>query len=43
MTAFCLEQGVYPYGQVWWDNEPSLALQRKVGMTLSEELIFWLF
>lgn len=43
MTAFCLEQGVYPYGQVWWDNEPSLALQRKVGMTLSEELLFWLF
>ena len=43
MTAFCLERGIYPYGQVWADNDPSLALQRKVGMTLSEELLFWLF
>ena len=43
MTAFCLEQGKYPYGQVFTDNAPSLALQRKVGMTLSEELLFWLF
>ena len=43
MTAFCLEQGKYPYGQVFTDNGPSLALQRKVGMTLSEELLFWLF
>ena len=43
MTAFCLERGIYPYGQVWADNDPSPALQRKVGMTLSEELLFWLF
>jgi len=43
ITASCLERGIYPYGQVWADNDPSLALQRKVGMTLSEELIFWLF
>ena len=43
MTASCLERGIYPYGQVWADNAPSLALQRKVGMTLSEELLFWLF
>lgn len=43
MTSFCLEQGKYPYGQVFTDNGPSLALQRKVGMTLSEELLFWLF
>ena len=43
MTAFCMEQGQYPYGQVFTDNGPSLALQRKVGMTLSEELLFWLF
>ena len=43
MTASCLERGIYPYGQVWADNDPSLALQRKVGMTLSEELLFWLF
>ena len=21
MTAFCLERGIYPYGQVWADNE----------------------
>ena len=43
MTASCPERGIYPYGQVWADNDPSLALQRKVGMTLSEELLFWLF
>lgn len=43
MTSFCLELGMYPYGQVFTDNGPSLALQRKVGMTLSEELLFWLF
>ena len=43
MTASCLERGIYPYGQVWANNDPSLALQRKVGMTLSEELLFWLF
>lgn len=43
MTAFCLEQGKYPYGQVWTSNAPSLALQRKTGMTLSDELIFWIF
>lgn len=43
MTSFCLEQGMYPYGQVFTDNGPSLALQRKVGMTVSEELLFWLF
>ena len=43
MTASCLERGIYPYGQVWADNDPSLALQLKVGMTLSEELLFWLF
>ena len=43
MTAFCMEQGQYPYGQVFTDNGPSLALQRKAGMTLSEELLFWLF
>ena len=43
MTASCLERGIYPYGQVWADNDHSLALQRKVCITMSEELLFWLF
>ena len=43
MAGFCLERGQYPYGQVFIDNGPSLALQGKVGMALSEELLFWLF
>lgn len=43
MVALCLAEGRYPYGQVFADNGPSLALQRRVGMTLSRELLFWLF
>lgn len=37
-----LERGVYPFGQVFEDNAASLALQRKVGMTVSESRMFWL-
>lgn len=43
MTALCLERGQYPYGQVWTSNAPSLALQHRAGMTLSDELVFWIF
>ena len=42
-VALAMEQGKYPYGQVFTDNGPSLALQEKVGMTLSQELLFWIF
>lgn len=38
-----LERGKYPFGQVIEDNTASLALQRKVGMALSQTRQFWLF
>lgn len=38
-----LERGQYAFGQVLIDNAPSLALQKKVGMTLSEQPLYWLF
>ncbi len=38
-----LAQGRYAYGQVFDNNAASLALQKKVGMTLTEEPMFWLF
>lgn len=37
-----LERGAYPFGQVFDDNTASLALQKKVGMTLSRTRMFWL-
>ena len=30
-------------GQVLIDNAPSLALQKKVGMTVAREPLYWLF
>ncbi len=38
-----LAMGGYALGHVEVGNEPSLALQRKVGMAISEHLIYWLF
>ena len=37
-----LVQGAIPYGQVEEGNAPSLALQRKAGMAVSEKRLFWL-
>jgi len=37
-----LEQGRIPFTQVSVDNEPSLALQRKLGMELSDAAVHWL-
>ena len=34
--------GHIPFGQVLTDNAPSLALQRSLGMTLSEGTLYWL-
>lgn len=41
-VRLALERGQYAFGQVFADNAPSLALQKKVGMTLSRERMFWL-
>ena len=42
-VRLALERGQYAFGQVFTDNRPSLALQRKVGMTVSEDILYWLF
>lgn len=43
MISRMLERGLLPYCQVEVDNEKSLALQRKLGMTVSSENIYWVF
>ena len=42
-VRLALERGQYAFGQVFTDNQASLALQRKVGMCVSRERLFWLF
>ena len=42
-VRLALERGQYAFGQVFTDNAPSLALQRKVGLAVSEEILYWLF
>lgn len=43
VVSLALSRGQYAYGQVFTDNAPSLALQRKAGMAVSEDILFWLF
>ena len=43
VVSLALSGGQYAYGQVFTDNAPSLALQRKAGMVVSQEILFWLF
>ena len=42
-VRLALERGQYAFGQVLIDNAPSLALQKKVGKTQSEQPLYWLF
>lgn len=35
--------GVLPFGQVRVRNDASLALQKKIGMTVSDKVVHWLF
>ena len=41
-VRLAMERGRYPFGQVFSDNAASLALQKKLGMTVSEEQLYWL-
>ena len=41
--AKTMEEGFVPFGQVEKDNHASLCLQRKLGMTQSENLIVWMW
>lgn len=38
-----LEQGIIPFCQIVDTNAASLALQKKLGMTFSDELVYWLY
>ena len=43
MIARTLAEGFVPFGQAEKDNRASLALQEKLGMTVSEHLICWMW
>ncbi|MBQ7714474.1 MAG: GNAT family N-acetyltransferase [Clostridia bacterium] len=38
-----MDEGFIPFGQVEKDNRNSLDLQKKVGMTVSDDLIVWMW
>lgn len=43
ITRQALERGGYAFGHVEVSNEASMALQRKVGMAISDHLVYWVF
>ena len=47
MQAFMLnraiDKGAIPFGQIYEDNEASLALSHKMGLTFSRSLLYWLW
>lgn len=43
MIIKTMEEGYIPFGQVEKDNRASLALQKKLGMTVSEHIIVWMW
>ena len=43
MIKRTMERGFIPFGQVEKDNRASLRLQEKLGMTLSDRLIVWMW
>ncbi len=43
LVNWVLGQGQVPFAQVGVDNEASLGLQRKMGMSISNEPMYWLF
>ena len=43
MIAETMREGYVPFGQITKDNEPSLRLQRKLGLTISDKLICWMW
>ena len=43
MIAETMREGYVPFGQITKDNEASLRLQRKLGLTISENLICWMW
>lgn len=43
LINWVLEQGQVPFCQVSINNEASLHLQRKLGLSISNEPMYWLF
>ena len=43
MVNHMLEQGRVPFGHIEIENDKSIALQKKLGFTLSEDKLYWLF
>lgn len=43
MICRTLDKGLFAFGQVETWNKASFALQRKLGMQLSDETLYWLF
>lgn len=43
MIAETVREGYVPFGQITKDNEASLRLQRKLGLTVSDKLICWMW
>ena len=43
MIAETMCEGFVPFGQIVKDNEPSLRLQRKLGLVISERLSVWMW
>ena len=43
MIARTMAQGYVPFGQVEKDNLASLRLQEKLGLTMSDDLIWWMW
>ena len=42
-VRLALSRGQYAFGQVETENAASLALQKKVGLEISDQELFWLF
>jgi RimJ/RimL family protein N-acetyltransferase len=43
MIRRVLENGQIPYCEVETDNDKSLGLQKKLGLTITTQKIYWLF
>lgn len=43
MINLMLDQNQTPFGQISIDNEPSIKLQKKLGLKLSSDTLHWLF
>lgn len=43
MLAKTINEGFIPFGQIVSDNDASLNLQKKLGLTISDTLIMWLW